>query len=517
MKHFFKSVGTEITVVYVYDKVFEDILPEKLEHPRLIIDISTPTHRNSKYKIYEEILILNLKNTSLIQYYFKALKRKRLWNLKSSFRRKILIVFPLKNASELKDIFAYFFEIHIIDVIVMAHDLNGDTKMITWDPYHPSNKCGTEFNMETHSSCDLFKLKEVSENINVTVILRSGHYNDDFNSDLYVHLNPLEVCESTRSCTAPFERSVHFCTVPQRQLIDPLEVFKIVFKTQVWVLILITFILTSVIWWLIGWCTAEKTNFTSALLKVYSLTIYSAIDRVPSILSLRFIFITYVMYAIHIQSIFTANLVKLLTNDHYEPAIETLEQLAQSDLPILTSSHFIKELLNKERNDSLYMKIANKIRSVDWSEYMTALFDDTILEYNSVFLKADLLQELILHCNVKLRVISDDNLLGNHQTMFGTQIGSHLIKPMNKIVSTLSEAGLLDFKASKFDRGIKKFEYKYKDNVNNNGNSSNPKVLSLTNMYPIFVFWGMGLACATAVFIMEHICYAMEKRSKKNT
>ncbi|KAF5275761.1 hypothetical protein FQA39_LY18629 [Lamprigera yunnana] len=266
----------------------------------------------------------------------------------------------------------------------------------------------------------------------------------------------------------------------------------------------------------ISWCT-QKVNFTSALLKVYSLTIFSAMDKVPSILSLRFIFVTYVMYAIHIQSIFTSNLVKLLTNVHYEPAIETLEQLAQSDLPIRMYAGSIGIFHNKERNDSLYMMIANKTHGISWNGYMKSLFNETILKYNSVFVQAQLLQEMIIYHNTEMRVISDDALLGARQYMLETKIGSHLIKPVHKIVSTLLEAGLIDFKVSEFNRFIEKFEYKYKGESKNNGNSSNPKVLSLTHVYPIFVIWGMGLICATAVFIMEHIRHAIDKHSKKHT
>ncbi|KAF5286766.1 hypothetical protein FQA39_LY04189 [Lamprigera yunnana] len=321
--------------------------------------------------------------------------------------------------------------------------------------------------------------------MNVTVILNRG---PSSRGELCVRLSYLEICQSITSCTAPFERAIYYWTVPQRKLIDPLEVFKIVFKTDVWILIILTFVLTSVIWWFIGWCT-QKVNFTSALLKVYSLTIFSAMDKVPSILSLRFIFITYVMYAIHIQSIFTSNLIKLLTNVHYEPAIETLEQLAQSDLPILMYAGSIGIFHNKERNDSLYMKIANKTHGISWDGYMKSLFDETILEYNSVFVQAELLQEMIIKHNIKMRVISDDTLLGANKYMFGTNIGFHLIKPVEKIVSTLLEAGLIDFKASEFNRFMEKFEYKYKGESKNYGNSSNPKVLSLTHVYPIFVIW----------------------------
>ncbi|KAF5277931.1 hypothetical protein FQA39_LY06083 [Lamprigera yunnana] len=577
IKDILKSVSTETTVVYVYRKVYGDILPEKLEQPFVTIDIHKKIHRNSKYKIYNEIVILNLDSVSYLKRYLKVLEENGLWNMKSSFRRRYLIVLPSKKVSQLKDIFAYFFKLYIIDVIIMTYDLYGNIKMFTWDPYHPSNKCGTKFNMEKHSNCSLFKLSmnneiqqfnkcnftfvtrstfekdrkscriayvawyildEVSKDINATLSQKGGYYDYVYVGELNVFLSPSKQCESTKSCTHPFEKSVYYWTVPPRKIMNPLEVFKIVFKTHVWISILLTFVLTSVIWWLISWCTG-KANFTSALLKIYSLTIFSAMHKVPSILSLRFIFITYVMYAIHIQSIFTSNLVKILTNVHYEPAIETLEQLTESDLPILVVWHFKNIYDNKKRNDTLYMKIVNKTRVLGWYEFFAALYDKSILENSSIFIKSDYLQELALNYNIKLRTISDDTLLADDQAVMGTSIGSYLIQPIRKIVSVFSEAGLTDFKASEFNRGLKKFEYKYKDEINSNVNSSNPKVLSLTNiykdesnsnvnssnpkvlsltnMYPVFVFWGIGLTCATAVFTMEHIWHVMDKRLHNHT
>ncbi|KAF5277592.1 hypothetical protein FQA39_LY06085 [Lamprigera yunnana] len=357
IKDVLESVGTETTVVYVYEKVFEDILPKKLEHPLLTIDISKKIHPNSKYKIYNEIVILNLKNASLIQKYLTVLEENGLWNLKSSFRRRYLILYPLKKASELKDIFTYFFKFHVIDIAIMAHDLNGHTKIFTWDPYHPSNRCGTEFNMQTHSSDGLFK-------------------------------------QSTNKKKQQF----------------------------------------------------NKCNCT-------------------------FLYDT------------------------------NRQQVRNKTRKAYTAGFILDE-------------IVNKTHVLSWDNYTKSLFNQTVLEYNSVFVKEELLQEQIVNLlkrKVKIRVICDDTLIGVNQIMFGTKIGSHLIKPMHKIVSIFLEAGLIDFKASEFNRD-NKFEKIYKGDSDNN-----PKVLSLKHVYPIFVFWGMGLTCATAVFILEHIRHAMDKRSKKDT
>ncbi|KAF5299640.1 hypothetical protein FQA39_LY19182 [Lamprigera yunnana] len=401
IKDILKSVSTETTVVYVYRKVYEDILPEKLEQPFLTIDIHKKIHRNSKYKIYNEIVILNLSGVSYLNRYLKVLEENGLWNMKSSFRRRYLIVLPSKKVSQLKDIFAYFFKLYIMDVIIMTYDLYGNVKMFTWDPYHPSNKCGTKFNIEKHSSCSLFKLSTNKE------------------------IQQFNKCTFTFVTRSSFEANRHSCRIAY-----------------------------------VTWYILDEVN---------------------------------------------KNINATLTRKrgHYNSPYKVLW-------------HFKDVYENKGRNDTLYMKIVNKTRIINWDEYMAALYNKTVLEYNSIFIKSDLLQEQVLNYNIKVRTISDDTLLADDQAVMGTSIGSYLIQPIRKIVSVFSEAGLIDFKVSEFNRGLKKFEYKYKDEINSNVNSSNPKVLSLTNMYPVFVFWGAGLTCATAVFIIEHICHAMNKRSNKH-
>ncbi|KAF5302860.1 hypothetical protein FQA39_LY02040 [Lamprigera yunnana] len=625
MKDFLKSVGIETTIVHVYRNVFEDILPEKLKHPLSTIDIRKEIHPNSKYNIYKELFILNLKNASLIQEYFEVLEKKGLWNLKSSFRRRYLIVFPLKKAFELEDIFTYFFKFHIIDVIVMAHELNGDTKLITWDPYHPSNKCGTEFNMQIHS-CGLFKLSanktiqrfnkcnftyfyntnrqldrtktrtactarfildEVCKNINVTVIFKGSHYNNRFGSELYVHLNPLQIANKTHPVSwddymKPLfnETSLEYISVFLKEELlqelvvnhnvkmrvisdDTLLANQIMFGTKIGSHLIkpmrkiVTMSLEA------GLLDFEASKFNRQMKrfqhKYKDESNSNSNSSNPKVLSLKHVYPIFVFWdilpeklkhplstidirkEIHPNSKYNIYKELFILNLKNASLIqEYFEVLEKKGLWNLKSSFRrrylivfpLKKAFELEDIFTYFFKfhiidvivMAHELNGdtklITWDPYHPSNKCGTEFNmqmHSCVFLPANLLQELIVTHNVKMRVISDDTLLRVDQIMFGIKIGSHLIKLIGKIVTISLEAGLLDFKASEFNRRMKRFEHKYKDVSNSNSNFSNPKVLSLKHVYPIFVFWGMGLTCATAVFIIEHIRHAMDKRSKKQT
>ncbi|KAF5282115.1 hypothetical protein FQA39_LY17688 [Lamprigera yunnana] len=529
IKNMFNSVSTNTTVVYVYEKVFDDLLPKNLQHPLVTIDASKEVYPNSKYLIYNEVVVLNVIDIASFNRCLIVLEQNGLWSSRSSPRRKHLIVYPSQNVSELKNIFTYFLEFDIIDVIVIAHNLS-DTRVYTWNPYHPSNKCGKEFNFQTEDDCGFFNLSVVKRkqqfnkcdvayvyqvdsdldrqidrvsyvsgfifdvlimDINATLIFKKGHRLKENKKGVYVRLNNLNRrCISEYSCSAVFDRNVFLLTVPPPKMINPMDVFKIVFKTHVWLLIFFTFVLTSIIWWLISWCN-WGTSFTDALLKVYSLTIFSAMDKIPSIVSLRFIFIAYVLYAIHIQSIFTSNLVKLLTNTHFEPIIETLEQLAEAGLPILTVNSQIYHFRNTERyNELVYKKLAGNSYVINETEYINSMVNETVLKHNSLFISTILLYRMAHTHDIKFQVISDTDSFGVSCTLFASKFGTPLIISIDRIMTVLCETGLMTLKTRQFDEYMKKFKNKFKYDCFDVDKSAEAKVLSLTHVYPVFVFWG---------------------------
>ncbi|KAF5278964.1 hypothetical protein FQA39_LY05642 [Lamprigera yunnana] len=485
------AVPLDTTVLYVYDKTFGDVLPDKLQHPFVTFDISKQNYGVRGYKSYDEMVILNLKSAKFLKMYFEKM-RKHVWKLKSSARRKYLIISSSENVSELKEIFLHFLQSDVDDVIIITYNSTLEKKamkVFTWDPYHPSNKCGTIFNFRKEESCSSIKMIEnrqkmknfnkckmtyvyddgrryvryrtevayvtryflqiLDKALNVTIVSLQRDWKGYVG--LHIRVHRLETCSLDYPCTVPYLRNGYIWTVPPPKIIHPMVVFKIVYKTFVWIMILLAFLLTAIVWWFMSYCN-RTIDFTSALLNVYSLTLFGFINKIPTFLPLRVIFIAYVIYAIHVQSVFTSNLVKMLTIPQYERGITNLEELAASDLPILIDDWNMRLFRAKGKNNSLYTNLTNKYRMVSFSAGVSAIRNQTALEHNSVFMIFDLLYELVQAYIPKIHIVVDSTLIGPEQRTFLTKAESPLLPIVNNIVNIFLESGLINLKKSEYKR-----------------------------------------------------------------
>ncbi|KAF5277073.1 hypothetical protein FQA39_LY06311 [Lamprigera yunnana] len=156
------AVPLDTTVLYVYDKVFDDVLPDKMQHPFLTFNISKKQYIVSGYRSYNEMVILYIKSASFLKGYLTKM-RQHVWKFKSLAKRRYLIIYPSEEVSELKEIFSQFLELGADDVIVATYNSTlkkEAVKVFTWNPYHPSNKCGTIFNFRKEEFCSSVKMIE---------------------------------------------------------------------------------------------------------------------------------------------------------------------------------------------------------------------------------------------------------------------------------------------------------------------------------------------------------------------
>ncbi|KAF5299655.1 hypothetical protein FQA39_LY11450 [Lamprigera yunnana] len=531
------GIDAEATVFYIYSKVAEDIFPVGMQNPFLTIDVNKKIRMYNSYNTYNEIVILKLDNITSINHYTKNLDI-----VKRTQKRKYIIMYPLKNVNDLNDIFFYFFSVDISNIIVMVYDFtrkNDTVRLFTWDPYHPSNKCGAAFNvrehtcncsslrmiqdqnkLQTYNKCNVtyfcslnrlckryesevayvstFIFDVIQEHLNVTVFHKQSARVKGVG--LTMELRNLWICRSYHLCTVTFSESGNIWTVPPPKTIGALDAFKIIFKTNVWFLILLSFLITSFVWWIISWCS-NGTGFTYSVLMVYSLTIFGYVDKLPRMLSLRCVFIAYIIYAIHIQSIVTSNFIKILTITQFEPSIQTLEELANSDVPLFISDNHYGYFSRTEPNCSLYSKIKYKLQPIKWNNYISGLKNTTALKRHSFFIDITLFFSMVQTYKMKTPIIVDNTLFGmTHHSL--VTYGSSFFNRINKMITILLESGLLDLKKHEFKRDMSKFEHYY---TNNEINTEAKVVLTLDHVYPVFVFWGIGLTFATAVFVIEVI------------
>ncbi|KAF5271082.1 hypothetical protein FQR65_LT00501 [Abscondita terminalis] len=172
----------------------------------------------------------------------------------------------------------------------------------------------------------------------------------------------------SRTCVmTPYFRNDIVYVVPPPKLIPRMIVLKIVFKPNLWVAVCVVFLCSSVVWWLFDKYYLKKST-SSAIFDVFSITLSGSIDKVPLQSPLRLIFVAYVIYSIHIQTAFTSNLVTLLTIPQYESHIRTLEELADSNLPIATNYNLMDMIRGLENLNTLYLTIYNNFKVASGDE-----------------------------------------------------------------------------------------------------------------------------------------------------
>ncbi|KAF5292689.1 hypothetical protein FQA39_LY13901 [Lamprigera yunnana] len=505
-------VDLNTTVLYVYDDGSDDIFPGAISNPFVKININKSIATSTTYKIYNEILILNLKKLS-IHHCLWYLKGKGLWSLKTTIRRKYFVTYPLKKISKLMEVFSYFYKYDIIDVIVMAYDFtkkNDTIKLFTWDPYRPSNNCGTHFNFiqnytcktiktisnskrwRSYNRCNLthyveeawewdetqtevasvsqFLLHMICNTLNVTLILKQERHPFMNVTGLLTRLIGLEKCQGSYvSCDRPFLSNEYVWIVPPPKRIGSLDVFRITFKTIVWFFILATFLFTFLVWWLIG----RYNN----------------------------------------PSLFTSNLVKLLTIPQFERALATAEELAQSDLSIIINEK--QSLLFRSedlRENSVYSRIKKRLNVSSYDDHMKAAYEREVENY-TIFMTLDIFYRLINRHKTKVQVFLDGSVVGAMQRTLGTKPGSFLMPSVHNVVTGMIEAGFIGYHKNIFYQKYMKKHVSFFDNKVNV--TEDVVALNFVHVYPVFVFWGFGLVLALGVFIWENIIYIIKQRAEK--
>ncbi|KAF5296115.1 hypothetical protein FQA39_LY02749 [Lamprigera yunnana] len=464
---------------------------------------------------------------------------KGMWNQISLLRRKYLVVYPSQNSNQMDEIFFYFLQFDIIDVIIMAYDFNLKNDSIilyTWDPHHSLNNCGstlkyakkntcktiqafpnTKF-VRTFNYCNLtyyhktkwewdknqnelgwvnqFVIHTIGKLLKVNIQRQMQIKVKNNLPGLLIRLCILEYSEHPDfSTTLPMVRSPYVFLVPLPKRMNSFEVFQIIFKAAVWGMVCITFLVTTITWWIISKCD-RPTNFSAVILDVYSVTVFGCVNRLSSYLPFRIIFITYVLYAIHVQTAFTSNLVKILTTPQYHPCMNTVEDIADSNVRIIIFEKQAKLFTREDGDDTIYGKIKKKFFNHGFYTHQNCMRNKSVLDEYVVFATLDLFYVYVQIAQIKVQVVMDTSLIGAQHRVLTTKAGSYLYPSVKNVVTALTESGVIQREQNKFQKHIKEKIGNLYDNQMDEPNEE-PIVLSMEHVFPVFVFWGVGLIIAT--------------------
>ncbi|KAF5276608.1 hypothetical protein FQA39_LY18572 [Lamprigera yunnana] len=454
MKRIIEVYADDSTTVFSFytNETKGNFLPQPMKIPMININANGMVY-NFNYETRKELVIIDLVNVN-----FNKMEKLGLWSHVNLLKRKFVFTLPLDAYNEVQKAFSYLWHFDIPDAIVLVYDYSlksNFTEVFISNRLHPSNRCGALVKNMSRFSCNMINktwkqqffrnynkcrvtyryelsetvnnkknyiteivLSEIVSTLNLTFFKKPKSINVAANDNYLLSSTNMRSCIlKSMFCGVTFMEDVLVWTIPSPKKLDSLEVFKLIFKWNSWILIFLSFIFTSFMWWAISSC--KSLTGSSAVLNVYSLTITGAIPTVPKCFSLRCLFLTYVIYAIHIQTGFTSNLVNLLTVPQYS-VIKTIEELVDTNLPILIPHRSANILLN----------------------------------------------------------------------------------------TTHEESGILNYQKNIYHRMEKEYAMYYEEMQN----SDEKIVLGMKHVYPIFLFWGVGMLLATVAFILEHVTYNVKNK-----
>jgi hypothetical protein len=298
------------------------------------------------------------------------------------------------------------------------------------------------------------------------------------------------------------------------------------FKPLMWLLLLIVYIISSLIFCLLANVKntvkehASYTNAPVCCLQTFSIMLGVAVCARPNTRYLRLFFILWVFYCLLINTAYQSSLISVLTQPQFEPAVGTVDELLDSEM----SFGFVWRF-NLWYNDTEDMKsevlINNYIpcRDLDLCLKRIASKQDFAIcggESHLLYLS----QTQYCVSGVPQFLPFKDEVTSFLVTMF-FRVGSVFLESFNKAIYRVTESGIVQ----KFWTDIK---LNHIGNIQEDGNGvdewdadghgSDAEVLTVHHLQGAFVLQLLGLAFGISAFIIEIICFKFKKpRSSPST
>ncbi|KAF5307465.1 hypothetical protein FQR65_LT06820 [Abscondita terminalis] len=522
--------GEHNSILLISEIGIVNAFPDKIKNPHVILNKEGLKHAERIDKIFSNDENVVLHFVKKIELLITVVELKQLFNRPQ--KNTFLYITFFNDIKDIKLIFEYLWKFKFLNLVLIGYDNYTKPTLFYSDQFAIANKCGQKFEQfvigdcnsknkhrfpnvfRKHSSCNLFDSQHKVMDVPVNVIsrfllktiatkLNMSHSKDDnigsVGSSLYVFPYLFEKAYiAYGTFTIPFYYDDMIWLVPPPKQIPPLAALKLVFKPSLWVFIVLAFVFTSVIWWLLG-KFLEPETYNNIFLKVYSITLLGYTKPAPFRWALRYIFISYVIYAIHIQTAFTSNLVQILTMNQYEPAIKSLESLADSDLPILIFEDMYRWVSNIDTKTSLHKTIFNKMINCSTAYVYDKVTDEGLTNYSSFWTRT--MFDWYKRLQNKTHTYFVNNLFsGTMRMSFTGEPTINLWPVFNKALAYLIEAGIVEERIKKFKQYEEESEYRL--GLVNLVNEDKI-VITVQHVSSVFALWGLGLGFAIVVFLAE--------------
>ncbi|KAF5294464.1 hypothetical protein FQR65_LT01590 [Abscondita terminalis] len=455
----------------------KEIFPDAIKNPRVVVN-------SSQFRMF-------FKMKNIVAHYkkieeFSKFKVPKRWTEKDT----LLFVTSFRRIEDMKNGFVTLWK-YFYNVVIINYDRKFKPIVIYSDQFAIRNKCGKiceEFIISgcnitsrrrfpkifrKYPNCDLlyenvrtkmeypfvkiayitwFSLQIIARTLNLTFSCEEGIAAKKVSYLSVIRTIDRNAYVSTIT-TLPIYYDDVAWIVPAPKRIPSIAVLRLIFNPFLWLSIVVTYFLISVVWWLLVrvFNRDNVTNWFDVVFDVYRITLLGLTKRVPINWAVRYVFITYVIYSIHIQTAFTSNLVQILTIPQFGPHINNLQDLSNSDLPIFIREDVYPWVVKAEANTPLYQRLYKKFTIVPKTDFHNTLIGKN-LDNCSIYL-GRLNHIYYEKCfNKTFHYFIDNSFSGTTKHVFSGEFTVNLWPAFNRAVTTLLETGIFDLLVRNFSR-----------------------------------------------------------------
>ncbi|KAF5299458.1 hypothetical protein FQR65_LT01038 [Abscondita terminalis] len=314
-----------------------------------------------------------------------------------------------------------------------------------------------------------------------------------------------------------YDDFVWISTEPSESLL--LDTFFSAFSAIVWIVIFIVLIAIIIVWCCIIAYNQGKAftcqNYFEICSYGISLMCAVSISKIPRITSLKVLLTCYLIYILHIHIAYTSDIIDNLVVPKFHGLIKSVEELADSDMPIIILEESGLYFEGGHENFSLFNKIKNKIVKV--KQYSPKNYES----YKKYFLLGLRSMYFIERNRQNLPTKNDkfrshffsNQITGSFRCVFRSTNGHYFISSLNKIITIFIESGLQHtvYEKRKITNAtIRVVNITYYEQEHTKWS----KPLRLKHFYSILIIFVFGCGLSVIVLLLE---YVTARNSKHNS
>lgn len=231
----------------------------------------------------------------------------------------------------------------------------------------------------------------------------------------------------------------------------PIESWKnliILFDIHIWYCLILTLIITILVWWLIGLTRQNDSErydiLINCVLEVWGL-IFSSFNKKPTFWLFRYLFVLWIIFVFIMTSAYQGIFIGFLTKQSYDKPIETVADIANSAL--IPTGHSIPKRLFNESNNAIYYKIYKNYISFDL--HLTRLYIKRLITHKDIALLRNgrtmdyYINKYFVH-EGKQNIKRIKETVWRFTVKYATRKGFVYLDRFNKIIYAMQENGFLN-------------------------------------------------------------------------